>query len=73
VIRDTSGTIVLRRVDGGNWSFEGQTVDVSAITSLTTINADNLATVRDGANESGDYQIQKDGTDGTGVINFKTS
>jgi hypothetical protein len=38
-----------------------------------TINGDNIVTVLDGANETGDYQIQVDGTDGTGVINFKTA
>jgi hypothetical protein len=42
-------------------------------TGVDTINGDNLATVLDGANETGDYQIQKDGSDATGVINFKTS
>ena len=36
---------------------------------LDVPNADNA----DNATNWGDYEIQKDGTDGTGVINFKTS
>jgi uncharacterized spore protein YtfJ len=31
VVRDTSGTIVLRRVDGGNWSFETNTVEAGQL------------------------------------------
>jgi len=42
-------------------------------TGVDTINGDNIVTVLDGVDETGDYQIQKDGSDTTGVINFKTS
>jgi len=42
-------------------------------TGVDTINGDNIVTVLDGTNETGDYQVQKDGSDTTGVINFKTS
>jgi len=52
-------------------------VDIQAedISQVDTINGDNIVTVRDSADESGDYQIRKgdDSDDGTGVINFKTS
>jgi hypothetical protein len=46
-------------------------VDIEAedITQLDTINGDNLVTT----SESTDYEVQKDGSDSTGVINFKTS
>jgi len=40
---------------------------------LESINNDRLVTVLDGTNETGDYQVQKDGSDTTGVINFKTA
>jgi hypothetical protein len=42
-------------------------------TGVDTINGDNIVTVLDGTNETGDYQVQKDGADTTGVINFKTA
>ena len=52
-------------------------VDINAedIFNLDTINGDNIVTVRDSVDESGDYQIRKgdDTDDGTGVINFKTT
>ncbi len=38
-----------------------------------TINGDNIVTVLDGTNETGDYQVQINGSDATGVINFKTA
>jgi len=46
-------------------------VDIEAedITQLDTINGDNLVTT----SETTDYEVQKDGSDSTGVINFKTS
>jgi len=46
-------------------------VDIEAedITQLDTINGDNLVTT----SESTDYEVQKDGSDTSGVINFKTS
>jgi hypothetical protein len=31
VVRDTNGTIALRRVDGGNWSFESNTVETGPL------------------------------------------
>jgi len=44
-------------------------LDSNGITSLATINGDNLVTT----SESSDYDVQKDGSDASGVINFKTS
>jgi len=46
---------------------------VEDIDGLESINNDRLVTVLDGTNETGDYQIQVNGSDTTGVINFKTS
>ena len=44
-------------------------VFVQDIEGLETINDDNLVL----SGESSDYEVQKDGSDTTGVINFKTS
>jgi len=44
-------------------------VFVQDIEGLETINDDNLVT----SGETTDYEVQKDGSDTTGVINFKTS
>jgi len=44
-------------------------LDSNGITSLATLNGDNLVTT----SESSDYEVQKDGSDSSGVINFKTS
>jgi len=46
-------------------------VDVHAedLFDVDTINGDNLVTT----SESTDYDVQKDGSDSSGVINFKTS
>ena len=46
-------------------------VDVHAedLFDVDTINGDNLIT----SGESSDYEVQKDGSDTSGVINFKTS
>ena len=46
-------------------------VDVHAedLIDVDTINGDNLVTT----SESTDYDVQKDGSDSSGVINFKTS
>jgi len=46
-------------------------VDVHAedLIDVDTINGDNLVTT----SESSDYDVQKDGSDSSGVINFKTS
>jgi hypothetical protein len=45
VVRDTTGTVALRRVDGGNWSFAGNTVEANQVgTSATpaTLESDNI-------------------------------
>jgi len=46
-------------------------VDIHAedLFDVDTINGDNLVTT----SESTDYDVQKDGSDSSGVINFKTS
>jgi hypothetical protein len=46
-------------------------VDVHAedLIDVDTINGDNVVTT----SESTDYDVQKDGSDTSGVINFKTS
>jgi len=46
-------------------------VDVHAedLIDVDTINGDNLVT----SGETTDYEVQKDGSDSSGVINFKTS
>ena len=44
-------------------------VFVQDIEGLETINDDNLVL----SGETTDYEVQKDGSDSTGVINFKTS
>jgi hypothetical protein len=44
-------------------------VFVQDIEGLETINDDNLVT----SGETTDYEVQKDGSDTSGVINFKTS
>jgi hypothetical protein len=46
-------------------------VDVHAedLFNVDTINGDNLVT----SGETSDYEVQKDGSDTSGVINFKTS
>jgi hypothetical protein len=46
-------------------------VDVHAedLINVDTLNGDNLVTT----SESTDYEVQKDGSDTSGVINFKTS
>jgi len=45
------------------------TTTTQEIAGLDTINGDALVT----SGESNDFEVQKDGSDGTGVINFKTS
>jgi len=59
----------------GTIGSASQRVDLFAedIDGLESINDDRLVTVLDGVNETGDYQVQKDGSDTTGVINFKTA
>jgi hypothetical protein len=40
VVRDTTGTVALRRVDGGNWSFAGNTVEANQLgTSSSPVDA----------------------------------
>jgi len=55
----------------GTIGASGQPVDLFAedISELESINGDRLVT----SGESKDFEVQKDGTDGSGVINFKTS
>ena len=55
----------------GTIGASGSEVDVflQDIEGLETINSDNLVTT----SESSDYDVQKDGSDSSGVINFKTS
>jgi hypothetical protein len=59
----------------GTIGSPSQPVDVvlEDATGVDSINGDNIVTVLDGTNETGDYQVQKDGSDTTGVINFKTA
>jgi len=47
-------------------SLSGSNISVSG---LDSINGDDLVT----SGENQDYEVQKDGSDTTGVINFKTS
>jgi hypothetical protein len=55
----------------GTIGSSSQRVDLFAedIDGLESINDDRLVT----SGESTDFQVQKDGNDATGVINFKTS
>jgi len=70
-----SGTASAGTNQVGTIGSASQPVDVvlEDATGVDTINGDNIVTVLDGANETGDYQIQVDGNGGTGIINFKTS
>jgi len=70
-----SGTASAGTNQVGTIGSASQPVDVvlEDATGVDTINGDNIVTVLDGANETGDYQVQKDGSDTTGVINFKTA
>jgi len=70
-----SGTASAGTNQVGTIGSASQPVDVvlEDATGVDTINGDNIVTVLDGTNETGDYQVQKDGSDTTGVINFKTS
>jgi hypothetical protein len=45
VVRDTTGTVALRRVDGGNWSFAGNTVEANQLgtsANPATVESDNI-------------------------------
>jgi len=70
-----SGTASAGTNQVGTIGSASQPVDVvlEDATGVDTINGDNIVTVLDGTNETGDYQVQKDGSDATGVINFKTA
>jgi len=70
-----SGTASAGSSSSGTIGTANDPVDVvlEDATGVDTINGDNIVTVLDGANETGDYQIQVDGNGGTGIINFKTS
>jgi len=75
---DVSDTISTTDLNVSGTVTSSLDLDSNGITSLATLNGDNIVTVRDPAdlndsNTSQDYQVQKDGTDGQGVINFKTS
>jgi hypothetical protein len=70
-----SGTASAGTSSTGTIGTANDPVDVvlEDATGVDTINGDNIVTVLDGTNETGDYQVQKDGADTTGVINFKTA
>jgi len=70
-----SGTASAGTSSTGTIGTANDPVDVvlEDASGVDTINGDNIVTVLDGTNETGDYQIQKDGSDTTGVINFKTA
>jgi len=70
-----SGTASAGSSSKGTIGTPNKPVDVvlEDATGVDTINGDNIVTVLDGTDETGDYQIQVDGSDTTGVINFKTS
>jgi len=66
-----SGTASAGSSQVGTIGDSSNLVDVHAedLLDVDTINGDNLVT----SGESTDYEVQKDGPGGTGVINFKTS
>jgi len=66
-----SGTASAGSSQVGTIGDSSNLVDVHAedLFDVDTINGDNLVTT----SESTDYEVQKDGPGGTGVINFKTS
>jgi len=66
-----SGTASAGSSQVGTIGDASNLVDVHAedLFNVDTINGDNLVT----SGESSDYEVQKDGSDTSGVINFKTS
>jgi len=66
-----SGTASAGSSQVGTIGDASNLVDVHAedLFNVDTINGDNLVT----SSESTDYEVQKDGSDTSGVINFKTS
>jgi len=66
-----SGTASAGSSQVGTIGDASNLVDVHAedLFDVDTINGDNLVT----SGETTDYEVQKDGSDSSGVINFKTS
>jgi len=66
-----SGTASAGSSQVGTIGDASNLVDVHAedLFDVDTINGDNLVTT----SETTDYEVQKDGSDSSGVINFKTS
>jgi len=66
-----SGTASAGSSQVGTIGDSSNLVDVHAedLFDVDTINGDNLVT----SGETTDYEVQKDGSDTSGVINFKTS
>src|SRR6056297_778249 len=66
-----SGSASAGSAQVGTIGSSSDLVDVHAedLIDVDTINGDNLVTT----SESSDYDVQKDGSDSSGVINFKTS
>ena len=66
-----SGTASAGSSEVGTIGDGSNLVDIHAedLFDLDTINGDNLVTT----SETTDYDVQKDGSDASGVINFKTS
>jgi len=66
-----SGTASAGSSQVGTIGDASNLVDVHAedLFDVDTINGDKLVT----SGESSDYEVQKDGSDSSGVINFKTS
>jgi len=66
-----SGTASAGSAQVGTIGDVSNLVDVHAedLFDVDTINGDNLVT----SGETTDYEVQKDGSDSSGVINFKTS
>jgi len=66
-----SGTASAGSSQVGTIGDSSNLVDVHAedLFNVDTLNGDNIVTT----SESTDYEVQKDGSDSSGVINFKTS
>jgi len=66
-----SGTASAGSSQVGTIGDSSNLVDVHAedLFNVDTLNGDNIVTT----SESTDYEVQKDGSDTSGVINFKTS
>jgi len=66
---DASDTVSTTKMSVSGKVTSNLDLDSNAISNLATLNGDNLVT----SGESTDYEVQKDGSDTSGVINFKTS